>query len=374
MSIDQDQRIVMTLDAGGTKFAFSAVRAGREIVAPITLPSHGHDLQLCLRTIVEGFTQIHAALAEKPVAISFAFPGPTDYASGVIGDLANLPAFRGGVPLGPMLEEKFRLPVFINNDGDLFAYGEAIAGLLPEVNEKLAAAGAPKRYKNLLGITLGTGFGAGIVHNGRLFLGDNGAGAEIWDVRSKLHPRCPAEEGVSIRAVERVYREAAGGGRPKDESGAPPTPKEPKEIFEIATGRRPGDQAAARRAFEALGESIGDALANAITLVDGLVVIGGGLSGAAPLFLPRVVAEMNGTLETIGGAKIPRMELKAFNLEDPREMEVFLCGNARQIPVPGAERTVSYDPLKRIGVGLSRLGTSVATSVGAYAFALHALG
>ena len=114
-------------------------------------------------------------------------------------------------------------------------------------------------------------------------------------------------------------------------------------------------------------------MANAITLVDGLVVIGGGLAGAAPLFLPRVVAEMNSTLESVAGAKIPRMELKAFNLEDPQDMEVFLRGDARQVPVPGRNRKVTYDPLKRIGVGLSRLGTSLATSIGAYAFALHAL-
>jgi glucokinase len=49
---------------------------------------------------------------------------------GIIGDLENLPTFKGGVALGPMLEEIFNIPVFINNDGDLFAYGEAIAGLL----------------------------------------------------------------------------------------------------------------------------------------------------------------------------------------------------------------------------------------------------
>ena len=65
-----------------------------------------------------------------------------------------------------------------------------------------------------------------------------------------------------------------------------------------------------------MGETVGDALANAITLIDGLVVIGGGLSAAAPLFLPRVVAEMNGTIETLAGQQIPRMEMKAFNLED----------------------------------------------------------
>ena len=122
------------------------MQAGREIVPPVVLPSNGHDLALCLQTIRDGFSQIHAALAEKPVAISFAFPGPADYASGVIGDLANLPAFRGGVPLGPMFEEKFRLPVFINNDGDLFAYGEAIAGLLPQTN---AEAGRRRRRETL---------------------------------------------------------------------------------------------------------------------------------------------------------------------------------------------------------------------------------
>jgi glucokinase len=104
------------------------------------------------------------------------------------------------------------------------------------------------------------------------------------------------------------------------------------------------------------------------------VVIGGGLAGAAPLFLPRVVAEMNSTLESVTGAKISRMELKAFNLEDPEEMEIFLRGHARAVSVPGSERTVMYDPLKRVGVGVTRLGTSRATSIGAYAFALHALG
>jgi hypothetical protein len=48
-----------------------------------------------------------------------------------------------------MLEEKFGIPVFINNDGDLFVYGEAIGGLLPHVNGLLEKAGSPKRYQLL---------------------------------------------------------------------------------------------------------------------------------------------------------------------------------------------------------------------------------
>jgi glucokinase len=123
----------------------------------------------CLANLVEGFTRVKTLCPEPPVAISFAFPAPSDYPNGIIGDLHNLPGFRGGVALGPMLEEKFGIPAFINNDGDLFVYGEAIGGFLPHVNAMLEKAGSPKRYHNLFGITLGTGFGGGIVRKGRTF-------------------------------------------------------------------------------------------------------------------------------------------------------------------------------------------------------------
>ena len=82
---------------------------------------------------------------------------------------------------------------------------------------------------------------------------------------------------------------------------------------------------------------------------------------------------MNGTIETLDGRQIPRMELKAFNLEDQAAFDAFARGEARRITVPGSSRQLTYDPLKRIGVGLSRLGTSEAVAVGAYAFALHEL-
>ena len=168
---DDDPRIVMTLDAGGTNLKFSAIRGNRLLVGPISIPSEADDLARCLGNIVRGFEDVRQALPAPPVAISFAFPGPADYPAGIIGDLGNLPAFRGGVALGPMLREKFSIPAFLNNDGDLFAYGEAIAGFLPYVNDLLEKAGSSKRYRNLFGVTLGTGLGGGIVRNGELFLG-----------------------------------------------------------------------------------------------------------------------------------------------------------------------------------------------------------
>ena len=131
---ENDRRIVMTLDAGGTNLKFGALRGGETLVEGLSIPSEADNLDGCLSAIVRGFESVKRALPEPPAAISFAFPGPADYPRGIIGDLPNLPAFRGGIALGPMLEDKFAIPVFINNDGDLFVYGEAIAGFLPYVN------------------------------------------------------------------------------------------------------------------------------------------------------------------------------------------------------------------------------------------------
>ena len=365
MSYGSDPRVVLTLDAGGTNFVFSAAQAEREVVEPVTLPSNAHDLKLCLETIVEGFTRVKEKATAPPVAISFAFPGPADYPNGIIGGLGNLPAFKeGGIALGPMLADRFGVPVFLNNDGDLFAFGEAIAGFLPWVNGLLSEGGSPKRFRNLFGATFGTGFGGGIVENGRLWIGDNSAGGEIWLFRNKLDPRSNIEEAVSIRAIRRVYAQQAGI--------AFETAPEPKDIFEIGRGGKPGSREGAIEAFRRMGEAAGDALASAVTLIDGLVVIGGGLTGAGELFLPAIVAEMNSSFETPSGP-VPRLEVKAFNLEDPAERAAFVKGEAREVVVPGSLRRVAYDPLKRIGVGLSRLGTSRAVALGAYAFALAEL-
>jgi len=366
MDLYTDQRIVMTLDAGGTNFRFSAMQGGKAVVEEVAMPSNGDDLPRCLKNIVTGFTQVKDRCPSAPDAISFAFPGPTDYPNGIVGDLGNLPGFRGGVALGPMLADKFGIPVFINNDGDLFVYGEAIGGLLPKVNTLLAEAGSPKRYRNLFGITLGTGFGGGIVRNGELFIGDNSAAGEVWLLRNKLAPQMNAEEGASIRAVRRVYAEKAGISF----NQAP----EPKDIYAIGQGTSSGDQNAAVEAFRQLGEVVGDAMGNVLTLLDGLAVVGGGLSGAAALFLPPLVDELNSHYTGPDGQEFGRLIPRAFNLEDAQQLDTFLKGDARKVKVPGSDREVEYDPLARLGVGLSVLGTSEAVAIGAYAYALSQLG
>ncbi|MCK5147942.1 ROK family protein [bacterium] len=365
MDYKSDKRTVLTLDAGGTNFVFSAIQGGKEVIEPVALPSNADNLDRCLNTLVQGFKKVQSLLQVKPAAISFAFPGPADYPNGIIGDLGNLPAFRGGIALGPMLEEQFGMPVFINNDGDLYAYGEAIAGFLPYINQLLKDAGSPKRFKNLVGFTLGTGFGAGIVRNGELFIGDNSGAGEVWLLRNKLNPEMNAEEGVSIRAVQREFARITGVSF----EDAPT----PKDIFEIATGNLQGNQEAALSSYRRMGEVLGDAIANVLTLIDGIAVIGGGVAGASSLFFPKMIEEMNANYTNPKGDTYRRLAVRAFNLENADALELFKKGNSKEIVVPGSSKKILYDPMSRVGVGISKIGTSKAIALGAYAFALNKL-
>src|ERR1041384_7681262 len=123
-----DPRVVLVLDAGGTSLRFDAIQGGRALLdAPCTLPSYGDDLERSLAQITRGFATVHAATARRAVALSLAFPGPADYRRGIIGDLPNLP----GEHRTQRHAGQFGLPTFANNDGTLFAYGEALGGLLP---------------------------------------------------------------------------------------------------------------------------------------------------------------------------------------------------------------------------------------------------
>ncbi|MBO7287397.1 MAG: ROK family protein [Bacteroidales bacterium] len=355
--------IIFVLDAGGTGFKFSAVQNYKEIIEAFTIKTASDTLEEQLNKIIEGFRRTEELCGSKPSAISFCFPGPADYPNGIICDLANLPLFRGGVALKDMLENEFKVPVYINNDGDLFAYGEALGGVLPEINAMLEKAGNPKRYKNLVGLTLGTGFGGGVVLNGHLLQGDNSAGAEVWCMRNILYPQTSAEDSISIRGVRRVYAREAG----IEFNEAP----QPFDIYEIALGNKEGNKEAALKAWDEFATVLADIIANIATVIDGIVVLGGGLSGASKIFMPKVVELLNTAYPGLDGNKIPRMEISAFNLDDEDGQKAFTATSGKMIKVPFSDKEVWYDPSKKIGITATKLGTSSAVCIGAYAFAMN---
>jgi len=351
---------IFTLDAGGTNLIFSAVQNNKILPQKVHLSALSEKLEDFLEKMILGFTKLQQQTGTQADAISFCFPGPADYENGIIGDLENLPFFRGGVPLAGMLENTFHIPVFINNDGDLFTLGEAMEGLLSHINKE-----SHKQYKNLLGVTLGTGFGGGIVSNGQLFQGDNSAAAEINRMSSWQNRQQSAEEILSIRGIRHLFAEKAGIPFEK-------TP-EPFAIFKTGTTQKGRHQTAAVQAWENFGQVLGDALANAVSLTDSCVVIGGGLSGASSLFLPAAVRQMNSTFQKKDGSRMPRMELTAYNWEKQEEKTAFLKDNPVELSVPFSNETQIYHPQKKTAVGISRLGTSEAVAVGAYAFAVSKL-
>lgn len=359
-----DSRIVLTLDAGGTNMVFAAMKGGEYVSDPITLPSNSNDLALCLQTMVLGFKTVINKLQVNPTAISFAFPGPADYPNGIIGGfLPNFPSFRSGVALGPFLEDTFGIPVFINNDGDLYAYGEALGGALPDVNARLEQAGSAKRYHNLIGYTFGTGLGIGTVLDGKLNRGDNSC-VETFCLKHPDMPNIIVEDGVSIRAVKRVYGELTGNMK----HGL-----EPKDIGDICKGKRDGDREAALKTFDKLGEVAGDAIATAVTILDGIVVIGGGIMNSAEYIMPGILRTLRGKMHTLSGDELNRVQMKVYNLDNPKEFEDFAKGEERKLKVYGSERYVTYDPQKRIGIMSSKIGAGKAISIGAYTFALNRL-
>lgn len=359
-----DDRLVMTLDAGGTNFVFSAMKAYKEVTEPICLPAVSDNLEGCLEAIEHGFRLVMERMDEPPSAISFAFPGPADYRNGVIGDLPNFKAFRGGVALGPYLESRFGVPVYINNDGNLFAYGEAIAGALNEVNSELRRAGVNRVYHNLIGITLGTGFGAGLVIDGVLLTGDNGCGGDVWCMRNSKYPHLIAEESVSIRAVKRVYAER---------SGVDASALTPKDLYDIAEGNRFGDRNAAIESFAELGRIAGEAIANLIDAIDGIVVVGGGISGASKYILTPLVATLNGSVGTFAGDRFPLLQSRVYNWEDEADRSRFIGVGTQEAVIPGTNLRIPYMRDKSLCVCKSRNGTSTSVMYGAYAYALRQL-
>lgn len=365
MKTTTDDRIILTLDAGGTNFVFSAIQSNKAITKPYTLPAEADDKHKCIKNIIDGFKHINSLTEKKASAISFAFPGPADYELGILGNLPNFKAFNGNVPLGPILEGEFELPVFINNDGNLFAYGEALSGYLPYINERIVNAGGIKQFKNILGLTLGTGFGGGIVINNNLIVGDSSCGAEVHNTLNKFNTDWNAEESISTRAIQRVYSQECG--MPFSDTLMP------RDIAEIANGNLPGNRIGAIAAFKHFGEALGSSIANIVTVIDGLVVLGGGITAAWDLFSSYMFNEINRKYNHFTGYETNRLSINIFDLEDEKIFREFAIGNIQSIGIPGTRKRIEFDALPRTGVGVTKIGASHAIALGAYSFALQQL-
>ena len=115
----------------------------------------------------------------------------------------------------------------------------------------------------------------------------------------------------------------------------------------------------------------GAAIASMLNVVDGLVVIGGGVAGASKYILPALITELRAQLTTFSGNKFPCVSMQVYNGEDESERARFLSLSDSQVVIPGTRLTTTYHQLKQTLVLCSKEGASRSIMRGAYAYALQ---
>jgi len=156
------------IDLGGTFVKAGVVDENYNILAKASVPSQvdGDDEGLADRiasAAKQAMEELNLTI-EDISSVGVGTPGAVDAKNGIVVYANNL-GFRN-TPLSKYIEDRLHAPVYLENDANVAAYGEALAG---------AAAGK----QNVVVITLGTGVGGGIIIDGKIYTGFNQFGGEL---------------------------------------------------------------------------------------------------------------------------------------------------------------------------------------------------
>lgn len=276
------QKQILALDFGGTKLSaatvftqeLAAARPSWNNIRRVFSPP-GADAAYDLQTMVSLGKELLGG--ERPVTVGVSFGGPADYASGLVHRSVHVPDWEN-VPLQALLQERFGVPVQLDNDANAGAFGEA----------KL---GAGKDSPDLFYITISTGVGGGLILNGRPWRGHHGLAGEIGHVVVDPDgPLCPCGRrgcverlasgpGMSQDAAQELHKAPQNGRILSELAGGEPISGEI-----VARAAAAGDQIATSivlRGARALGLGIGN-IANLLDIP--LFVLGGGVTRAGDLW------------------------------------------------------------------------------------------
>lgn len=142
------------IDLGGTNIRAGVV-TGNEITKIIS--QRLNKTAAAAQVVEQLFSVIDELISEDVEAIGIGVPGLINSETGTVFDVLNIPSWSE-IPLKHLMEERFQVPVLINNDANCFAVGEYYFG-------KGIQGG------NMVGLTIGTGLGSGIILNGKLYSG-----------------------------------------------------------------------------------------------------------------------------------------------------------------------------------------------------------
>lgn len=155
---------ILGIDLGGTHVRGGIVSNGKlQRIVSARIPSDG-----TVEEVLQVIFQLIDSLATDQVSIGIGVPSVVDIKNGIVYDVQNIPSWKV-VELKKILEDRYQLPVLINNDANCFALGEKYFG-------------KGKDIKDLIGLTIGTGIGAGIIINGKLYPGLNTGAGEFGNI------------------------------------------------------------------------------------------------------------------------------------------------------------------------------------------------
>ncbi|MDD5686739.1 MAG: ROK family protein [Elusimicrobia bacterium] len=269
---------IVSVDLGGTKICAGIVTTDGKIKSDIIkLPTESEKpSKIILENIVRAISSAIKSAGvsnNKILGIGIGSPGPLDIKKGIILTPRNLPSLHG-FNLKKAIEKEFKLPVYLNNDANVYVLGESFFG-----------AGA--KYNIVFGVTLGTGLGSGLVINKKIYNGATGTATEIWGFPYK---EGIMEDYVSGRGLKRMYKDRTG--------------KELEPVM-IADSARRGDSEA-KSSWEEFGRHLGMALIYVIDVLDpDVIVIGGSLSNQYDLFSEELERTVRGKIYSM-----PRAHLK----------------------------------------------------------------
>ncbi len=269
---------ILSFDIGGTRIKYATISKDLNIIEHnITdTPPDGN----CEKTI-EVLNKIFLSFNNID-AVSIGFPGIVDYKNNIIKFAPNLLNWQN-VEIGNILFKLWDKPVLVDNDANLFTYAETHLG-------------SGKASKAVLGITLGTGVGSGIVFNGEIYRGVNYSAGELGHcILLPDGPLCSCgrrgclESLVSKNAIRRRLLNSIKFGA----QTICTIDDDPDDIYNAALK---GDELACE-IFSKSGHYLGIAIANAVNFFDfDCVVIGGGITGSYDLMLPSLQRSLNANL------------------------------------------------------------------------------
>jgi glucokinase len=269
---------VLGIDVGGTKVAVARIEGS----AAHDAVEHPTDVD-STDELLDG---IEAAVAEvvehsaPPDAVGVGVPSQIDFASGTVLSSVNIPL--EGVPLREELGRRLGVPVYVDNDANCAALAEA--QMVPD---------APAQH--LVMLTLGTGVGGGLVIDGSIERGHTGLGAElghmIVDGREALETTekgFPRPGSLELKCSGTALEHAATAAAEASPAGAlgRVLAAEGRVKGRAAVAVAQEGDAEALALFRDLGRWLGLGIAGVVNAFEPqFVVIGGGLSRAADLFL-----------------------------------------------------------------------------------------